>query len=322
VTQVESVLVDIVRDFLLADQSMRGLFARYRGGVLAFEEVQRLVGDDEGSVLFRLKERCHSLFRQADRAPGIVAQREALFDLAVGSLFHEAMKFRENLYQRMVYGPKVRTLRTQSGADAEGIFEEFEKILAAAAIRLDEALQEAEALLVHTRAQFRALLSAHPESGLVSRYLIESRVLAEEVLGDPLEDVLASIHGSAAAGFSLAARSYLASGFFGPARRVLEEARRREPARSDLPRLAAYAEGMDRYLAGRHPEAVERLAAWVDAHPPVEEEAFGDLAYAAVSRIAEHARSSDGGTDTKLATTAAALARRLQPLAPHARAGR
>ncbi len=318
-TQVDSVLVDIVRDFLLAYRSMRGLFARYRDGTLAFEEVQRLVGDDEGSVLFRLKERCHALFRQSDRAPGIVAQREALFDLAIGSLFHEAMKFRENLYQRMVYGPKVRALRTQSGADVEGIFEEFEKILAAAAIRLDEALQEAEALLVHTRAQFRALLSAHPENGLVSRYLIENRALAEEVLGQPLEDVLASVHGSAAAGFSLAARSYLASGFFGPARRVLAEALRREPARADLQRLAAYAEGMDRYLAGRHPEAVERLTAWVDADPPAEEGAFGDLAYSAVSRIAEHART--GGGDAELAKTAGELARRLQPLAPHARAG-
>ena len=99
---------------------------------------------------------------------------------------------------------------------------------------------------------------------------------------------------------------------------MLEEALRREPARSDLPRLAAYAEGMDRYLAGRHPEAVERLAAWVDAHPPADEEAFGDLAYAAVSRIAEHARTG-GGTDGKLATTAAELAKRLQPFAPHAR---
>ena len=58
------------------------------------------MGDGEDSVLFRLKERCHALFRGGEQPSEVVMRREALFDLAVGSLFHEAMKFRENLYQR------------------------------------------------------------------------------------------------------------------------------------------------------------------------------------------------------------------------------
>src|SRR5271157_5814707 len=320
--QSASVLVDILRAFLLADQSMRRIFARYREGVLTFDEVQRLVGDDERSVLFRLKERCHALFRGSDRAPGIATQREALFDLAVGSLFHEAMKFRENLYQRTVYGPKVRALRSQSGPDAAGIFEEFEKILAAA-VRLDEALHETEALLVHTRAQFRALLAAHPENDLVARFLVEGRALVEEVLGDELDDVLASIHGTAVLGYARAARSYLHSGFFAPARHALAEALARDPGRADLLPLAAYAEGMDRYVGGEHGTALARLTEWVDAEAAAEEPALGDLAYAAVCRIAQCARASSSGAgecDPALAASAAALAERLQPFAPHARA--
>jgi hypothetical protein len=319
--QSASVLVDILRAFLLADQSMRRIFARYREGVLAFDEVQRLVGDDERSVLFRLKERSHALFRGGDRAPGIATQREALFDLAVGSLFHEAMKFRENLYQRTVYGPKVRALRSQSGPEATGIFEEFEKILAAAAVRLDEALHETEALLVHTRAQFRALLAAHPENDLVARFLVEGRALVEEVLGDELDDVLASIHGTAVLGYARAARSYLQSGFFAPARRALAEALARDPGRADLLSLAAYAEGMERYVGGEHRAALARLIEWVDAEAATKEPALGDLAYAAVCRIAQSARDSAGDEcDPALAASAAALAERLQPFAPHARA--
>jgi hypothetical protein len=317
--QTDFVLVDILRAFLLADQSMRRIFARYRGDVLSFDEVQRLVGDDEGSVLFRLKERCHALFRVSERAPGIAMQREALFDLAVGSLFHEAMKFRENLYQRTVYGPKVRALRSQSGAEAEGIFREFEKILAAAGVRLDEALHETEALLVHTRAQFRALLAAHPENGLVARFLVEERVLVEEVLGDELDDVLASIHGTAVLGYARAARSYLHSGFFAPARRALAEALARDPGRADLLQLAAYAEGMDNYIDGKHRDAVDRLTEWVDAEGAREQTELGDLAYAAVCRIAQRTGTATGESDPALAASAAALAERLQPLAPHAR---
>ncbi|HTF36406.1 MAG TPA: hypothetical protein VK714_22205 [Myxococcota bacterium] len=318
-----SVLVDILRAFLLADQSMRRIFARYREGVLTFDEVQRLVGDDERSVLFRLKERCHALFRGSDHAPGIAMQREALFDLAVGSLFHEAMKFRENLYQRTVYGPKVRALRSQSGAEADGIFEEFEKILAAAAVRLDEALHETEALLVHTRAQFRALLAAHPENVLVARFLVEGRALVEEVLGDELDDVLASIHGTAVLGYARAARSYLESGFFAPARRALAEALARDPGRADLLPLAAYAEGMDRYVEGEHRAAVTCLTEWVDAESAAAEPGLSNLAYAAVCGIAQRAREASGGEcDPALATSATALAERLQPLAPHARAAK
>jgi len=319
--QSASVLVDILRAFLLADQSMRRIFARYREGVLSFDEVQRLVGDDERSVLFRLKERCHALFRGGERVSSLATQREALFDLAVGSLFHEAMKFRENLYQRTVYGPKVRALRSQSAGEAEGIFEEFERILAAAAVRLDEALHETEALLVHTRAQFLALLAVHPENGLVARFLVEGRALVEEVLGDELDDVLASIHGTAVAGYAQAAHSYLHSGFFGPARRALAEALARDPGRSDLAPLAAYAEGMDRYVAGEHAAALDRLAEWVDAESASAEPVLCDLAYAAVRQIAQSARdTASAPEDSGMAQGAARLAERLSAFAPHARA--
>ena len=137
---------------------MRRLFALYRSDELRFEDLEHLVGDDEHSVLFRLKGRCHALFRQEPGRRAVAMRREALFDLAVGSLFHEAMKFRENFYQREVYGPRVRALRTESGAENEALFREFEKILSAVAQRLDEGLHESEALLVQTREQLALLL--------------------------------------------------------------------------------------------------------------------------------------------------------------------
>ena len=188
-------------------------------------------------------------------------------------------------------------------------------------MRLDEALHETEALLVHTRTQFRALLAAHPENDLVARFLVEGRALVEEVLGDELDDVLASIHGTAVSGYARAARSYLHSGFFAPARRALAEALARDAGRADLLALAAYAEGMDCYVEGEHGTALARLTEWVDAEASADEPFLGDLAYAAVCRIAQVARASASTEGhPALAARAAALAGRLQPLAPHARA--
>ena len=123
----EQGLVHIVRDFLDAHQLMERLFRRPTEE-LRFEDLQELVGDGEASVLFRLKERCHDLFRgdgAANAAAAAAADREALFDLAVGSLFHEAMSFRENFYQGRFYGPRVRELRERADPESARLFEEF-----------------------------------------------------------------------------------------------------------------------------------------------------------------------------------------------------
>ena len=181
---------------------------------LRFEEVQALAGDNEASPLFRLKERCHGLFRAGEVGGA------ALFDLAVGSLFHEAMKLRENLYQLEVYAPKVERARARAGPGSEGLFEEFERILVASRVRLAEALAECEALLEQTRRQFQALLASHRDNGLVIRYLIANAGPAEAVLGEPLDSFFARICGDAAS-------AYAARGALVPRERLL---RRGAPA--------------------------------------------------------------------------------------------
>ena len=106
-------LVDVIRDFLAVDEGLRRLVSRYRAGALTWEEVRTLVCDDEQSPLYRLKERSHALFRTEGSRLRLEQQREVLFDLAIGSLFHEAMKFRENFYQLQVYAPRVRKLQRE-----------------------------------------------------------------------------------------------------------------------------------------------------------------------------------------------------------------
>jgi tetratricopeptide (TPR) repeat protein len=303
-------LVDIARDFVVAHRLTRRLLHRYRAGKLRFEEVKELVGDSEDSVLFRLKERCHVLFREAAGAIGVRMRREALFDLAVGSLFHEAMKFRENFYQRAVYGPKVRELRTQTGQDADELFREFEKILDAASVRLDEALQETEALLAQTLGQFRLLLEAHRSNGLVARYLIENAGLAEEVFGQDLDSLLTEVYGSPAQAYTLAVLSYLRSGYFAEGRLLLDRAIAHTGERADLLRFVAYAEGMAAYLDGRYPEAVESLTRWLDAGPTAIEGSFAELAGAAMARVPHLVDEEERRT---VGEAASRLAERIQP---------
>ncbi len=304
-------LVDIVREFLAAHELLGRVFARLRSGELRFEELHELVGDSEEAVLYRLKERCHALFRPDAHASDLAMTRGALFDLAVGSLFHEAMKLRENFYQLAVYAPKVDALRAQAGSDADRLFQEFERILAAARSRLEEALQETEALLEQTREQFRRLLAAHRHNGLVTRYLIENASLVEPVLGDALDRLLEGIHGEAAEGWALAARSYLESGYFDEAGRALVEATSRDPGRPELVRLGAYARGMAAYLDGRYALALDHLEHWLEGAPPDELKPFAALARAALARLGSLVEE---GEREALAPRAGALAERLAAL--------
>lgn len=286
-------LVDIVRDFVVVHHRFRALFEQFRAGTLHFEEVKHLVADGDSSVLFRLKERVHGLFRERD--PALPLRRgEALFDLAVGSLFHEALKFRENLYQLEVYGPKVRALRAQGNEDADGLLAEFEKILRAASDRLGESLRETETLLEQTRRQLPGLLTevaaespGNAEVGLVTRFALEERESVEGVYSEGVLSLFEGVHGDLLSLYLCAIRSHLVSAHFGRAARLIEEARELIPIGSDagleIDHLAAYAAGMQAFLDGRYPESVEQLQVWLDTDHRTS--AHEDLARAVMGRL-------------------------------------
>jgi tetratricopeptide (TPR) repeat protein len=127
-------------------------------------------------------------------------------------------------------------------------------------------------------------------------------------LGESLDAFLTEIHGDPVAAWALAARSYLDSGYFDEARGALTEALARDPARADLRRALAYADGMTAYLCGRYDHALRDLERWAEGGPVAEEGAFRELALAAVTRLGPLAHGAD---QDGMGERAAALAQRL-----------
>jgi len=307
-----SALVDLIRDFLAAYLRLRALFDRYRAGELHFEDVPSLVGDDRESLLFRLKERSHALYRMAGGSGSLPRPRQALFDLAVGSLFHEAMKLRENLYQTEVYAPKVRELQRSAAGDAGELFRDFEKILSVAGARLAEALSEAEELLEHTRAQFRSLLADYRGDPLIARTLLSEHLQVAQAFPEGLDAIFSEIWGDAATGYAAAARSYLESAYFEEAIAAITEARKRTATGEELDRLESYAEGMRAFQSGDYRRCIDRLDSWISGGIGPEDAAFIRLASSAVSRIDALVSPEDR---PELPRAAAELAKRMLPLA-------
>jgi hypothetical protein len=302
-------LVDILREFLRAHELLDQLADSYQRNALAFSDLQEFVGDNEYSVLFRLKEKCHALFRPEAGGSQVARPRETLFDLAVGSLFHEAMKFREDFYQREVYGPRVRSLRAEAGTEANGLFHEFERILSAVSARLEAGLVETQSLMAQSWTQLRVLLSEQPAEGFVTRFLIERRSTLEK-LGPPgLEALLEAIHGDSASGYVIAGRSYLASGHYDAAHRALGEALARGGDCDEVSQLSAYARGMSAYLAGDYRGSLVGLNAWVESGS-AGDDSLKDLAHAAV---ASFVRLVEGDDRNETLASASDLLEKLHP---------
>jgi GGDEF domain-containing protein len=308
-TATESAIVDIARDFLTVHRELRAIAHQEREGALRFEAVRKLVGDDEGSVLFRLKEHCHALFRGDPEQSELEIGASALFDLAVGSLFHEAMKLRENLYQSDVYAPKAAALRASGIPDASGLLAEFDKLVKDARSRLSESVAESSVLLRQTTAQFRVLLRSHASNRLLARFVVENAAQLAEVFGCSEDEALAELYGNVAAAWRRAAWSYLTSGFFSEATRALSMAAARGDGSPEVERQLAFANGMTAYLAGRYGAAIEGIAAWADAAPPADEVPLASLAASALGGVRKLA-----APDTDLAERAGALADRLRAL--------
>ena len=301
-------LAQIVRDFMEAFALSQEIGRELRAGRLTFGSVARLVGDAEDSALFRLKEECHALFRLDDARPRTEVQAEELFDLAVGALFHESMKFREGFYLTDSYGPRLQRMMAE-GSAAGPLAEAFWRVFEAGSRRMLESEAEAEELFRETRDQLLIVLRHLAASGAVARSLVEDPARSEQVFAMPLMQLLADIDGSAARGYQLAVDSLLENGHYAEAAAVLEQ--REARAAGALDGALPFARGMASYYAGDNLAAVDALARWRDdgASSPAR---WRESASRVLSSLAQSVELSD----QKLAKRALALATELTSRRP------
>lgn len=297
----------IVREFMEAFILARQIGEKLAEGRLDFADVDRLVEQDEGSLLFRLKEECHALFRKDGAQPQADVQAEELFDLAVGALFHESMKFREGYYTTAIYGPRLERLISE-GSAAGPLASVFWQGFEAGRRRMLEAEAETEELFRETRDQLLVVLRHMPESGAVARALLDDPERTEAVFETELTALLEDVYGSAPRGFELAIQSLLDNGHFSEAEVLLarDEVRGSQTCDAAKP----YARGMASYYAGDDPAALASLEKWAggSTRPAL----WSRRAHRVLSRLAEEGES----VDPELARRAKRIAADLGPPPP------
>ena len=243
-------VVEIVHHFLVSIRAFRQLHEKHKQGSMHFSDLAKLVDDRGESILFALKESCQTLFRNGSP---LVSQKEQIFDLTIGSIFHLAMRLREDLYQLEVYGPKYSKLGTESDRPQgkDSLIQGFKNIISRTEESFKEGIEEINVLFQDVFRQFQDLLGEYSENGLLARFLLEESDLLKEVFGiNAVEDVFRALYGpKEGQGPRLAGESYFQSAFYAKAIKAFTLALESCPGDESLQFKIHLSQGMDQFYS-------------------------------------------------------------------------
>ncbi len=199
---------NLFRGFHHTMKGFLDIYQRYlHSGHISYQDLDRLVGSENNKgSLWLLKDHCHQLWQQSETLPEINGY---LLDWLIGSIFHEAMKLKENIYLHKYYGPLAQGL--QHEADETTIHCGFECQRLMERILKEAASQLEDIGMMFGRANYllRITLPSLKNNRLLLRYLVEHEEMATELWAEPLADIFSEIFaGKGDEGYCQAARSY------------------------------------------------------------------------------------------------------------------
>jgi tetratricopeptide (TPR) repeat protein len=251
-------LLEMVRELLLSEVAFQEIARKYKKDHLRFTDVGNLVDDQGQSILYNLKEQCHSLFRHGGKGP--LHKKEWLLDLAIGSLFHEAMKLRENLYQAEAYRPKYLEYKSRAGKSPyeKEYLEEFARIIERAEQGVKEGMEETATLFRYAMTQLKDFFRENAKNSFLVRFLLEHQPLLRRVYGRKGTDEIfkGMFQDGLLGAYGLAARSYLQSGHYDLSSACFSKALRMDPQNKELRFYLDFSLGMRAYYENAYSRAL------------------------------------------------------------------
>ncbi len=251
-------ILEIVRGLLLSEVVFREIFEKHREGRLRFSDIGLWVDDKGQSLLYNLKEQSHSLFRYKGKKP--IHKNEWLLDLVIGSIFHEAMKLRENLYQMEVYRPKYLQYKSKSGkSDYEKDYIQlFERIILKAEQGVAEGMEETRSLSKDAMAQLIDLFKESSKNALLVRFLLENLTLLQEVYGSKKAKEIFDLmfEKGFLDAYQSAGQSYLQSEHYDISADYFLKASKLDPHNHDLQFLLNFSLGMNEYYKNAYSKSL------------------------------------------------------------------
>ena len=261
-------ILTIVKGLFQSQITFQNIYQKYQKGALHFPEIENWVDDRGRSLLYKLKEKCHSLFRSGKK--GTFHKKEWLLDLAIASIFHEAMKLRENVYQLEVYRPRYLEYKRRMGKSTyeKDYLQQFEKIILKAKLGVSEGMEEMRLPFSRTPRP-NLLISSGKIARIPSfiRFLIESQPLLGKIYGIKKRKEIFSLmfaRGTFDA-YRLAAQSCLHSGHYDLSAAYFSKASKMDPRDVNLRFFLNFSLGMKAYLVNSYPKTLSSFARLVSS---------------------------------------------------------
>lgn len=262
-------ILEMIRKLLRAEVAFQEIFKKYKQGRLQFSDITHWIDDRGQSLLYLLKEECHSIFRYVSTKP--FQRKEWLLDLAIGSIFHEAIKLRENIYQLEVYRPRYLQYDVEAGKTAyeRDYLMQFKKIISRAEQGVADGMEETRSLFRDAQAQLLDFFKASAENPYLVRFLLEHRPLLQKVFGkDGTAEIFRQLFENGLRdAYWIAGQSYLESEHYELATLNFSKALKLNPLDRDGRSLLSLALGMEAYYRNDHSRALSHLSKLVALQP-------------------------------------------------------
>jgi hypothetical protein len=188
----------MVEKFLEARAFFGQIYEKYKKEKgISFKEMDYWVGTElKKGPLWSLKDECHALFRHNESEIGLC---EHFFDWTFGSIFHECMKLKEDIYQIEAYKPVYlqfkQSKQTPGNAKIKEMLEEIQSVIDKVERDLATEMNEISYLFSEAATQLKRLFPNYSQNGLLVRFLVENEKLVDRVLGNgSLREILCSMY--------------------------------------------------------------------------------------------------------------------------------
>ena len=175
---------ELIREFF----QIKPFFDRLNKGLkkndrILFQDMDSIVGTEmKKGPLWNLKNLCHSLFRDREAETGY---NELLFDWTLGSIFHECMKLKEDIYQLEAYRPIYRKIEMNEELPIEvkDTIKEYGTVIKQTEEYVEKEIERISFLFSKASLQLKKLIVNYSTNTLLIKYLIDDEETVSKVWG-------------------------------------------------------------------------------------------------------------------------------------------
>lgn len=244
---------NMLKEFYETFMSLQSLYEKYLARQqVSFADIDQLVGTENAKgSLWRLKDRCHQLWRDTDPAREM---NGCLLDWIMGSVFHEAMKLKENIYMYQYYGPLADEMKAR---DQDGTIKfcgvECQRFMERTVREINRQVDNLGFMFGRANYLLRTMMPDQAGNVLLVRYLVENEPLVDILWSESLPSLFSEMFGDGPEyGFCVAARSYAEGHWYDKALKAygvaLDINRHCDEARRNIVQLQAMGRERDQHM--------------------------------------------------------------------------